>query len=52
MDIRQNPLLIPYESVEEAQVVADCLGISYQIVRYENQACVWIVPITITGVTR
>lgn len=45
MGVQDNPLLIPYESVEVAKRVADSLGISYQIVRYAGQSVVWIISL-------
>ena len=49
MDIRLNPLLVPYATVEEAKRIADSLDIDYQLVRYKGQSQVWIIQLNNEG---
>ena len=46
MDVRRNPILKPYDSVEEASEVAKTLAYSTKVVRFEGQSQVWLVPLT------
>lgn len=46
MDIRDNPLLRPYDTLDAAQRAAASLGdVSWQIVSYNGQNVFWIVLI-------